>query len=243
METLSTRFPKQLGVIRGSPQLPTLFSTSAAWERFGSRDFGEEVTDRRSSWVRRLRTDAGDWHVKTYEYATWNDRLRGLCRTTGPFVRSRAAREFDALSWLGQNAPPAAEAVGVFETRRLGLLRRAILVTATVPGEPLDRWLPQCVDNHERQTVAEALGRYIGRLHRLGFRCGNLDLRNLIAHRTETGRWQITLIDSPRYRLRQAGRQPDAHSEADWRRLLPQLLPFGLEAPARRAANEIDEPD
>lgn len=216
-----------------------MLASSADWASLGSRAFGEVVTDRRTSFVRRLRNDSGDYHVKCYEYATWRSRIGGFWRFTGPFSRSRAAREFDALTWLGQNAPPAAQAVAVFESRRLGLVHQAILITATFAGEPLSTRLARCHDTEKRTAIADALGRYIGRLHRLGFRCRNLDLRNLIADTDEQGEVQIALIDSPRYRLRRPGQAPDALSEADWRRLLPQLAPFGLGARTRAAAAAI----
>ena len=183
--------------------------------------------------MRRLRTAGGDFHIKSYDYATWGSRWQGFCRTTGPWVRSRATREFDALTWLAEHAPPAADAIAVFEHRRAGLLCRAVLVTATFAGDPLDRLLAATDD---RAGLAHALGCYVARLHGLGYRDGNLDLRNLIGRRDDGGEWVISKIDSPKYRLRRPGEAPDRWTAADWQRLLPQLAPFGLAEETRAAA-------
>jgi hypothetical protein len=156
-------------------------------------------------------------------------------RNTGPFVRSRAAREFDALTWLAAHTSPAVLPCAVFEQRRCGLLVRAILVTLEGPGEPLDQVLPG-FDTAARRVLAGALGRFVKRLHELGFRDGNLDLRNLLASRDERGGWQFVKIDSPRFRLRRPGPARDRWASADWHRLLPQLAAFGVADAARSAS-------
>lgn len=217
--------------VRGGPQTDGFLASAFDQDRFGRRDCGDTVTEHRSSWVRRLRTEAGDFHVKTYDYPTWRDRWRGVWRWTGPFVRSRAAREFDALVWLRRHSPDAVEPVAAFEDRRHGLLRRAVLVTRTFAGERLDRLLQAAED---RAALAAALARFVTEVHDRGFRDGNLDLRNLLGRRADDGTWRIAKIDSPRYRL--AGRPGDARAAADWARLLPQLEPFGVADLVRAAA-------
>lgn len=88
----------------------------------------------------------------------------------------------------------------------------------------------------ERIDAAVAIGRFVYRLHELGFRDRNLDLRNLLLLRTAAA-WQVTKIDSPRFVLRPPSRDEDALSRADWQRLAPQLAVFGLDAVAREATS------
>lgn len=200
----------------------------------GSRDAGIPVTDGRSSWVRRLATTKGDVFVKTYEYQTWTSRFGNFGRWTRPGTTSRAAREFDALLWLGAHGFPAPEPIAVVEVRTLGFLERAVLITAAFAGEPASLLLP-ALAAAQRRTLALAIGRLVHRLHRLGFEDRNLDLRNLLAKATERG-WIVAKIDSPRHRRTRAPLD-SSRAEADWARLLPQLEPFGLAAIARSATS------
>lgn len=138
------------------------------------------------------------------------------------------------MAWLQAHQVPTAEPIAVFETRRFGLLRRAILVTAACPGTAADALLPTLAPT-EQTDLARAIGRLVGSLHRLGFRDGNLDLRNLLAHRRPDG-WCVAKIDSPRFRLRRPGPAADRWTRRDWARLSPQLQPYDLAAVARAAA-------
>ncbi|HEX5051535.1 MAG TPA: lipopolysaccharide kinase InaA family protein [Planctomycetota bacterium] len=235
VETVSTRIPKSLRQVRGSPQLGAWAGHLPDPAALIDADLGAAVTEARSSRVRRLATDRGTVFVKVYEYVTWRSRLRDFGKRTGPLSRSRAAREFDALKWMRDRGVPAPEPLAVFEARRCGFLQCACLVTTAFPGEASDTLLPG-LGAAERHELAEAIGRLVGTLHRLGFRDRNLDLRNLLAQRTATG-WIVAKIDSPRHRLARTGRRSDALTRADWRRLCPQLDAFGLARIAQRAAD------
>lgn len=207
---------------------------SGGFQRLTARDFGVPVTDHHTSWVRRVRSASAEWYVKTYDYPGAGARWRGALRNTGPWTRSRPAREFDALAWLRENGFGGPRPVAALEWRAV-LLRRAALVTEAWPGEPLDRLLAR-LDPSAGAALAAALGRFVGALHRAGFRDGNLDLRNLLAANGDGG-WQLAKIDSPRWRCVGAGPPRDRAAAADWRRLLPQLRPFGLEHAVRAAAS------
>lgn len=234
METVSTRIPIGARLVRGAAQWPEALASFPAAELGARGPAGVVVTDHRTSWVRRVDTTLGSFFVKTYEYATWDSRVRAALRHTGPIVRSRAAAEFDALRWMQERGLPAAEPLAVYERRGCLLLRTAILVTRAFCGEPVERLLPQ-LDLPARAELARAIGEFVGRLHALGFRDRNLDLRNLLAARdVPGGAWRIAKIDSGRHVLgRRAG---DALARADWRRLLPQLEPYGVAASARTSA-------
>ena len=198
------------------------------------RGEGLPVTDHRTSWVREVRIGGSRFFVKIYEYDTWGSRLRDLAHRTGPWARSRAAAEFDALTWIRRHGLPAPEPILAGEARRCGFLVRAVLVTAAFAGEPVPAWLAR-LDPAERRALARAVGELVGRLHRLGFRDRNLDLRNLVVHCSH-GEWAIAKIDSPRHRLVPPGRPTDSLAREDWARLLPQLEALGVAAAACRAA-------
>ena len=233
-KAVSTRIPRLPRLVRGAAQLPAWGNGLPPPEELWRREVGTPITDHRTSWVRRVSTPAGQVYVKTYEYATWAARLRDFGRRTRPGTRSRAAAEFDALCWMDQHGLPTAAPLGVLEWRHLGFLTRATLLTAEFAGEPASTLLPR-LDPEARAELAAAIGALVGRLHTLGFRDGNLDLRNLLARRDDTG-WSIAKIDSPRHRLRPPGAAADRLTGADWSRLLPQLEPLGLAALARAAA-------
>lgn len=144
------------------------------------------------------------------------------------------------MAWLRAHEVPTADPIAVLETRRFGLLRRAVLVTAAFPGTAADTLLPTLAPA-EQVDLARAIGRLVGTLHRLGFRDGNLDLRNLLAHRHTDG-WCIAKIDSPRFRLCRPGPTEDRRTRLDWTRLSPQLQQYGLAAEARAAASTAPRP-
>ncbi len=236
---MSTRIHNAPGNIRGGAQLAGVLAEMGLLG-LGDRSRGTVVTDHRSSWVRRYECNVNAFFVKTYDYPSAWDRWRGVLRNTGPWTASRAVREYTALMWMVAHELPCPAPIGVVETRHLGFLRRTILITAAFPGESVETLLPS-LSATDRTALGLAIGALVGTLHRLGFRDRNLDTRNLLAHRTDpTDRsdagWCVAKIDSPRFRLRQAGSVDDALTRADWRRLLPQLVPHGLAEAAREGA-------
>lgn len=189
-------------------------------EILSSPELGHEVVTHRSSWVRRVPSRPGDLFVKTYDYPTLREVLRGFGRTTF-FAPSRAHREARALGWLRGHGFEAPEPLAVYEVRRLGMLRRAVLVTRAWPGAPLDHLLPS-LEDAEPQALLLALEEFVTRLHEAGFRDRNLDLRNVLATRRGAG-WILAKIDSPRFRLRPPGPATDRLARADWERLARSL--------------------
>jgi hypothetical protein len=206
-------------------------------EALSSRALGTVVTDHRTSWVRRVVLDACTIYIKTYDYASAGGRLRGAFRTTW-LVPGRAVREWDALHWLRTHGFGAPEPLLAWTDRRLGFLRRAVLVTRAHPGRSLDALLPELAAG-ERDELLAALERFVERLHATGFRDGNLDARNLLAQPTEGG-WSLAKLDSPRYRLVAAGAADDPLARADWQRLADSLaalrLPRSPGSPSQRLA-------
>ncbi|MHC4513615.1 MAG: lipopolysaccharide kinase InaA family protein [Planctomycetota bacterium] len=196
-------------------------------EGLSDRALGEVVTDHPTTWVRRARIDTVDVYIKTYDYPTWRDRGRGLGRNTA-LAPSRPAREHAALKWLQSHGFGGPEGLAVVEARRLGFVWRATLATAAWPGRPLDRLLPTLAAQ-DRSALLGDLQRFVDRLHRAGFRDGNLDLRNLLA-RKSLGGWEIAKIDSPRFRVVAAGEPGDRWARQDQKRLRDSLEAAGVAA-------------
>ncbi len=219
-ESVSTRIPKDSRLVQASPRWHT-FAAEALAKGAGSRSFGAVIADHRSSWVRRGTLGGGPVFVKTYQHGPLGDLLRTGGRWASPWGKSRASREFQALNWLRENGFSAPEPLAVLERRRVGFLTFACLVTEAHPGVDAEHLLPTLAPDEQAAAIGAVVATIV-RLHTAGFRDGNLDLRNLLLARVETG-WQVAKIDSPRYRLRRPGAKADAGTLADWQRLWPQL--------------------
>ena len=148
---------------------------------------------------------------------------------TAPWRSSRAARECAAFQWLSKNAFPTPRHYACIEWRVAGFARRATLITSEIRGAPADQALEKA-SKPERETVASQLGRFVGDLHRAGFRDRNLDLRNLIIDGDD-----VVKIDSPRHLIVPPNRADDSLARADWRRLRPQLAKYGVDEVALAA--------
>lgn len=199
---------------------------------------GEAVVSHRSSWVRRIENPSLSAFIKTYEYASWNDRLSNWGKWTAPLRRSRAARECQALNWLRSHDFVAPSPIACFEWRTYGFLRRATLLTEACAGEPADQILAR-VPADRRDDISTAIGTLVAALHHEGFRDRNLDLRNLLVHQTGD-QIRVAKIDSPRFRLVKPGVRRDRLAQADWQRLLPQLATYDVADAALAAAAKYD---
>ena len=227
---LAGRIRQSSGWICVQPQL-RLFLEKAGLEtleRLSSRDLGQPITDRRRSWVRLLSADSTSYYIKTYDYPAMRDRGRGALRNTF-LARSRARREWEALCWLRDHGFAAPEPLGVWEKRRWGWLHRAVLITQAWPGQPLHRLLP-VMGIADRDALLEELRRFLSEVHAAGFRDGNMDLRNLLARRTDRGVWQVCKIDSPRSRVISPGPQTDRAARRDRLQLTSSLRAIGFPA-------------
>lgn len=231
---MSTRIPNPPHCERAADAWPQRGQSLPSADSLWQRATGEAVTEHRSSWVRRVPDPSGDVFVKTYEYVSWASRLRDFGKRTGPWGTPRVVREFDALVWLRQHGFDAPTPLAALVWRRWGFVRRATLVTEAFPGTAAAQLLPT-LPTAERIEAARAIGTTVGRLHRLGWRDRNLDLRNLLLAAGHDG-WRVAKIDSPRFVLVRPGRDDDRLACADWLRLAPQLAALGLAEAARGAA-------
>ena len=214
----SNRPRRSLRAIRIDPGFADSLASAglASLRALSDPALGEPVTDSRSSWVRRVMVDSRHYYVKTYIYPRWRDKVRGAFRNTY-LAASRARREHDALQWLQSGGFAGPKPVALLEQRFLGWLRCAVLITEAWPGESLDSVLGGLAPAEANRALAH-LEDMVEQLHRAGFRSRNLDLRNVLAQRTDEG-WQLALIDSPRYRLVTPGPAHDKLARQDWQRL------------------------
>jgi hypothetical protein len=235
-----TSLPQHHTLVFASTNWGTLAQQLPPVTRLSSRDNGHFVTDHRSSWVRRITLGDRELYIKSYEYASWSDRLRNWGRWTAPGRSSRAAREYQALTWLREHGFSAPLPLCCIEWRSCSFLVRATLVTSAEPGRAANLLLQDC-SPADRQNIASAIGRFVCALHRSGFRDRNLDLRNLLIHQRGS-HYRVAKIDSPRHRIVAAGRANDRLAAADWQRLLPQLAEFGVAQYATdEKAKQLDE--
>ena len=195
-------------------------------ESLSSPSLGQFVTESRSSWVRKLDLSPIRLFIKTYNYPTRRDRIRGWFRTTLA-APSRALKEWNALTWLRSQGLGGPEPLALLEHRELGVLHRATLITESFPGEGLDLLLPKLAPD-ARDTLLRELEDHVTRLHLAGFRDRNLDLRNLLARTSSEGAWEIVKIDSPRHRILEPGATTDRLAREDWDRLARSLDEAGL---------------
>lgn len=236
-EAMTSPHPQVSVAADGGAELATLVHSlgfHSLWD-LSERSVGSPITNARSSWVRLVHSSTKSFYIKTYDYPRLRDRLRGTLRNTGPWRASRAAREHAALAWLHEAGFHGPRSCGFADFRRCGFVRRAVLCAEAFPGRDLAKLLPT-EPNAMLAPIGRAVGTFLGRLHRAGFRDGNFDLRNLLLadDRTEL---VIAKIDSPKFQLVPRGRVGDRLAQRDWQRLLPQLEPFGIAEVARSAAH------
>lgn len=235
MKTDLDKFPSFQGLERAtSGFLASLGPTDPrGFDDFSKRSLGKLVRDARSSWVRTILIGSNTYYVKTYDYPDLRARCRGWFRNTA-FAESRPEREWRALQWLRGKGFPSPIPCAVFIGRLATGIRRATLVTEAWPGVSLDLLLPELCEA-DRTSLITATHDQIIRMHTLGFRDRNLDLRNLLAARGAAGAWIIAKIDSPRFRLVDPGGKQDRLAREDWQRLGSSLARLGMRLPLGRS--------
>lgn len=194
-------------------------------KELSSRDLGRPVKAGRSSWVRCLDIGSKTYYVKTYDYPTLRAQARGWLRNTA-FAETRPEREYRALRWLASRGFSVPDPAAVWIERRGWGVGRACLVTSAWPGDRVDHLLSG-MSEAESHELLLALRTQVEAMHSLGYRDRNLDLRNILARREESGAWLLAKIDSPRFRIVAAGKPTDRLAREDWSRLRSSLARFG----------------
>lgn len=126
------------------------------------------------------------------------------------WLRSSKARcEFKNYSAFEKLGVPAAEAVACGEERNMfGILRRAFILTRTVPAAvELDKFILSAPPRALRQVVARQLAAITRRLHESGFFHSDLVWRNVLVSAVSPGSVKVFLIDCPRGFFSRIGRK------------------------------------
>ncbi len=152
----------------------------------------------RTGWTARLEVPPfGPCVLKIYVYPGM-ETLRGAFRNTF-LAPSRVARELRTLLWLRGKGLGAPEPLAIGETRFLGWLRRAWILTRFVEAPDMEALFRG--PSPPLEGPARALGRWLGTAHGLGLEDRNPQLRNFLALPGTAGGWRILKVDSPRARL------------------------------------------
>jgi len=183
----------------------------------------ELIQASRSSRVERFEQGGLPYFVKTYWYPGLRAPLRGAFRTTF-LAPSRAQRERRALEHLALAGLQPALFVHLEEARRLGFLRRSVLVTAGFGDRNLSQQLEQAPLDEEELWL---LGRFVRRLHESGLRDPDLKARNILleGHGAEL---RIAKIDASSSWLRAPGPGWDRQRTAELGRFVKELSEAGV---------------
>lgn len=154
---------------------------------------GTEIYHKRNV-VRLFRPGTGTWVVKRYK------RPHLLQRIVYTFWRSsKAARAFAYAARLRALGIDTPHEIACLEVRRGGLLRDAYFVSEHCPYDSVKN----LADTTERLPAdfAEVLARFLAEMHEKGFLHGDLNLSNVLYHRTGTQGIRFAVIDTNRSRF------------------------------------------
>lgn len=207
-ERLFTRYGK---VIVNTAYVPILQANGLV--SFGSvfRHEGGLRLDKANigSWRQRWRIDLSDpdgtsrtFYLKRYQRPPLTEQLRRML-----LQRPRhgsAWWEWHNIQRLGDAGIPTATPVACGEKMRGLVERRSFLVTDAIPGESLERWVPEHlkpggdVDWRERRALVEQLANFVRMLHRRRLVHRDLYLSHVFISHNKTGRAVFRLIDLQR---------------------------------------------
>ena len=165
---------------------------------------GKDVARHRTGRTRRVAAEHSptgrSLAVKVYAYPTGRDRWRGLGRNTA-LAPSRVARESRMLEALAKRGLQPELWVAYGEARRTGLLHHSFLVTHWVESRRFDHALIQAVEGESSSAgrapaldLVEALARFVGRCHGMGYVDRDFHLRNVLVGADGA----VIKIDNPR---------------------------------------------
>ncbi len=187
----------------------------------------ERVAGSRSSWVERLELTEGTCFWKTYVYPLPFGPLRGLFRNTF-LAASRVEREARALTGLARAGLQPDLLVAKGESRRLGFLLRAEILTRSFGSTDLAQHLAQG-PLHRREL--DSLARFVRGLHESGLRDPDLKARNLLLA-PQGPTW--AKIDASSSWWRPPGSRFDRQRCRDLETLIVDLARLGMPAWQRR---------
>lgn len=175
----------------------------SAYEDFVDCTDGEAVSSRGSARTRRIPVSSNSntdecLYLKVYRYEplSWRTSL----------MRDKCSIEFqNYLSMRDACGIPVPEVMAIGVRRSIRRLRDAFIVTRGVPAaRPLDEWW-DCVGRKDRAAAAWALqesARLVAAMHERGFSHIDLQWRNILVSRSDSGESKLYLLDSTRGGMR-----------------------------------------
>ena len=187
----------------------------------------ERITGSRTSWVERLELADGTCFWKIYVYPPPFGPFRGAFRNTF-LAPSRVEREARALQGLARAGLQPDLLLAKGESRRLGFLLRAEILTRSFGSTDLARRLAQ---GPLSRLELDSLARFVRGLHECGLRDPDLKARNLLLD-TAGPAW--AKIDASSSSWRRSGDSFDPQRCRDLKALLLDLRELGMPAWQRR---------
>jgi tRNA A-37 threonylcarbamoyl transferase component Bud32 len=107
----------------------------------------------------------------------------------------KGRREFDRLLELARRGVPAPEPLGWGRRPGWGGVGESFIVTRAIDGvTPLHDMLAEGLAANQRQALANALGRFLAKLHAAGVDHRDLHLGNIVVRQTD-GEYELFLVD------------------------------------------------
>jgi hypothetical protein len=152
-------------------------------------------------------------------------RSRGISFAKDALRQSKAWRFWRQSVLLAKHAFPVPPVVAAGEQRRLGVLRRAFVLTERVQGQPAPVFLrgrgsgvPDGKMLASKRAGIQRCAELVRRFHQCGFVHGDLVASNILLFETPRGELQIYFMDNDRTR-----RYPGWLPQSLWKRNLVQL--------------------
>ncbi|MEW6744807.1 MAG: lipopolysaccharide kinase InaA family protein [Planctomycetota bacterium] len=176
---------------------PSLVDTGVwDYETLLSWKGGELVATARTRRTLRIETGGETFYLKIQYHPRW--RPRYFARHAAYY---REARAYERMRGLGLRVP---QVVALGERRRLGFLIDALIVTRQVrDAVDLLRWSHAGFRPQPHlppfEIVRDELERTVERIHRLGYRFGDLKWRNILAAPADSSGSHVVFLDQRRF--------------------------------------------
>ncbi len=184
---------------RLSPALAAVWPRDEAWPISSWLADGRARIVKKGSQRTVLRVELRGltFYLKQHHLPDWTTWLRQCVRAP------KAKREFDRLVELARRGGPAPDPLGWGVRSAWGGVGESFVVTRAIDDiKPLNRMIVEDqFSPAERQALADALGRFLAKLHRSGVDHRDLHNGNIVARATSAGGYELFLVDLDAVRL------------------------------------------
>ena len=176
-----------------SPALAAVWPRDEAWPIPGWLADGRARIVKKGPQRTVVRVDLRglSFYLKQHHLPDWTTWLRQCVRAP------KAKREFDRLVELARRGVPAPVPLGWGVRSAWGGVGESFVITRTIDDiVPLNRMIVEnCFSPAERIALAEALGRFLAKLHDAGVDHRDLHNGNIVVRTTATGAFDLHLVD------------------------------------------------